>query len=117
MNDEILVAHIINENKVVLNIGSYEDVSEGDIFMVYALSDDDIKDPRTGKSLGRLELVKGRGKVINVQEHMCTIESIETKIRKKTRSSVAFPFSSVDESISESIPFDHVYVGDYAKKI
>lgn len=71
------VAKVIDEFKVVINRGSEDGVKEGDKYQIYYLSDQDIVDPETEESLGKLEYLVGVGKVINVQEKMCTVESSE----------------------------------------
>ena len=60
------VAKIISPTQVVLAAGSEHGVKEGMQFIIYELSDE-ILDPETKESLGRLELVKGRVKASHVQ--------------------------------------------------
>lgn len=64
------VAKVIDNYKLVINRGSENGIREGQRMLVYGISDEDIKDPRTGESLGYLELVRGTGKIISVQEKM-----------------------------------------------
>ena len=84
------VVEIIDDGmKLVINAGAGTGIEPGQRYLVYALSDYEIMDPDTGKSLGFLELVRGTGKVTHVQEAMSTIESDvyerapETKIVRK----------------------------------
>lgn len=60
------VAKILSPTQVVLAAGSEHGVKEGMQFIIYELSDE-ILDPETKESLGRLELVKGRVKASHVQ--------------------------------------------------
>ena len=69
-----LVAKILDKRKVVLNRGSRNGISNGDNFVVFSLGEE-IHDPKTGESLGILEEIKG--KVIHVQDHICTIQTYE----------------------------------------
>ena len=69
--------------QVVINAGRNENIKKDDKFVIYDLGKE-IFDPMTGDSLGKLELVKGIGKVVHLQEKIAIIESI--KYRKgKTR--------------------------------
>ena len=69
------VAKIIDEYKVVINAGSRQDVCEGQKYLIYAIDNNEIFDPDTGRSLGYLEIVKGTGIVTHVQEKIATLES------------------------------------------
>lgn len=120
------VASIINDYKLVLNVGRKHNVEKGFRFSVYSISESDIIDPDTKKSLGKLELPLGTGKVISVQENMCIIESDMysksiSKISKKT-TPLGFLSSMYDQQIvteefpNDDIhePFDNVQIGDSA---
>ena len=84
---------------MVLNVGSDDGIAENDKFIVYGLEEEDIIDPETGKSLGKLEMYRGRGAVVFVYDKICVIEAISN------------PFLSTDDNFVEA------KVGDYAKKI
>ena len=71
---EGLVARILNEESVVINRGSAHGVKEGMRFAIFAELDE-VKDPETGASLGRLELVKTRVVASHVQESMTTCDA------------------------------------------
>ena len=62
MNKEIKVAKVLSETQLVLNVGSNDGIKEDSRFLVYSIEDEDILDPVTGESLGKLEYVKGRGR-------------------------------------------------------
>lgn len=108
---QIQVAYIINDEKLVLNVGSNDGISEGQEFLIYGLSEDDIIDPATGLSLGRLELVRGTGIVDYIQDKICIIK---TNTLKKA------PTFSISQALTGEvhyIPFDSPRVGDYAREI
>jgi len=63
------VAQIIDESLIVLNVGEAAGVTPGMQFVVFE-EGDEVKDPESGASLGRVELVKGLIVVTHVQEHM-----------------------------------------------
>lgn len=69
------VARILTDEALVINRGSAHGVREGMRFVIYAELDE-VTDPETGKSLGKLELVKARVVATHVQEGMtiCTAE-------------------------------------------
>ena len=54
-------------------------VSVGMKFMVYGHSEEQIEDPETGADLGVLEIPKGEGRVIHLQEKIATIISTATR--------------------------------------
>lgn len=118
--NNICVVYIIDEYQLAINVGKSQGISIGDKYQVYALSNKEIIDPYTSQSLGYLEIIKGSGKVISVQESMSIIKSIErsafpTKIIKKSPYGL---FSESEEHVSqEYLPFDNPAVGDLAKKI
>ena len=60
--------------RAVLNRGARHGVTLGRRFLIYTLDEGELTDPDSGEPLGRLERVKASGKVINVQERMCTLQ-------------------------------------------
>jgi hypothetical protein len=67
--------------EIVINRGLRQGVKPGDRFLVFGIGPH-ITDPDTGEDLGQLELVRGRGEVVHVQEHLATICTLE---RRRTR--------------------------------
>lgn len=127
----IRVASIIDSHTIVLNAGSDDGIRASTSFLIYGQGEEVI-DPETQESLGILEVVRGRGKVIHLQEKLCTVESITTKTvpgAKKTirreRSGLnkgIFGHMSPIEEIEEGartvdVPFDNVLIGDFARKL
>ena len=119
------IATILNDYKVVINAGAENGVCTGQRYLIYALSDDEILDPDTGKSLGYLEIVKGTGIVTHVQNNMATLESdtyknFSTKYRKPTNAILKPYFSSPSEEIEterRQMPFDDPDIGDFVKQV
>ena len=117
-----LVAKICNERKVVLNKGSKDGISNGDKFVVFNLGEE-IHDPKTGKSLGILEEIKGKGEVIHAQAHMCTIQTYEFEMVQVPLeipvSHVLTPPLVYREPKKKKVyrEFVGVQCGDYARKI
>lgn len=118
------VAKIIDECKVAINRGTAHKVKEGQRFLIYELSKEEIKDPITGKSLGYLEMPKGTGKVIYVQEQMSIIESDKREPSERRTIKRKYPFTPFTGEEEETIlppmhlvPFDDTKIGDKAKPI
>lgn len=63
------VASIQDNFRVVINAGSDDGVDEDMEFVIYSPGEE-IIDPETGKSLGKLEKVKGRIEIVHVQPTM-----------------------------------------------
>lgn len=113
------VAKVIDEHKLVINRGSEHGIREGQRMLVYHISDEDIKDPETGESLGFLELVRGTGKIIFIQEKMSIIESDKVK-RIPPKNNYIDPLQSFGEQVfgkEIKLPFDNPQIGDKIKPI
>ncbi len=118
-----LVAKILGKRKVVLNKGSHDGISEGDEFLVFTLGEE-IHDPKTGESLGILEEIKGKGKVVHAQDHLCTIQTYEFDLVPVPReqnpyllSMQPFPYYGEREKRKVYREFVGVQRGDYARKV
>ena len=64
--DTIKVIKLINEYKIVVNKGENAGIKLGQVFLVYKEAEE-LFDPDTDESLGKLEITKGKGKVVHVQ--------------------------------------------------
>ncbi len=133
-NDNILVAEIINRYTLVINKGEYQGVENGQRYLIYEIGEE-ILDPTTKKTLGKLELVKGTGKIVHTQENIATISSdmkspplrsITRKGRSGSgiasgmalmRSLISEPDEVIEELPAEKVAFDNPQVGDIARKI
>ena len=119
----IVVVKVIDELTLVLNKGSDDGISKDDSFLVYYVEQEDIKDPISGESLGKLEIVRGSGSVVHVQPKMCTIKSNRTEsggriIRRSSSSTLRMIMGeTVEYPESQAIPFDYPQVGDFAKPV
>ena len=127
MNDtesvSIKVAEKINEYKLVINRGSTSDIKMNQRFLVYTYGKE-VTDPDTGQSLGKLEIVRGTGRVLHLQELQATIESdMERHVRRLRRYPDAFSLFSKGlggEEVTyetEKIPFESPEVGDMVKPV
>jgi len=100
------VAKVIDDFSVVINKGSADGVEKGQRFLVYEIGEE-VADPDTGESLGRLELVRGTGAVTHVQERIATVESDRfekpMKTVRKIRRNEPYPslFGRASETVEE----------------
>src|SRR5258708_4141302 len=103
------VAAVLDRYQVVINRGRKHGVKLGQTFLVFS-SGPEIIDPVTGDNLGSLELVKGRGKVIHLQDNLATLRSASTK---GVYSSNPNPFSLGSPQLIryDEQPFETVDVG------
>lgn len=128
-NKKISVAKVIDEYTIVLNQGYEDGIEMGQRFLIYSIGEE-IIDPETKENLGKLEIVRGTGKVTHLQERIATIGSdMKTPPQKTIRkskpgglASVARLYSFGSEEIEEYLPpqsvrFEYAEVGDFAKPI
>jgi hypothetical protein len=115
--------------EVVINRGARDGVKVGDNFLIFGYGPD-LADPETGEELGTLEVVRGRGLVIHVQDRVATLRSTEKRrrrgrtkrVREVRRSAIAGVFGPetvVEEEIpeDEDVPFADIKVGDLARPV
>lgn len=119
-----IVAKIIDDYRLVINRGGDDNVKVGQRFLIYRRSDEQILDPVSQEFLGYLEIVRGSGKVIHVQDRMSTIESDRRDLPKRrivrNTSAISFFTGGSDETIvlpGRLMPFGDPQVGDLAKRI
>ncbi len=125
------VVKVIDRFTVVINAGTSKGVQQGKAFLLVGIGES-IIDPDTGESLGSLEIVRGKAKVVHVQERMATLTSADIEKQPDTReikkvsstgrggsiASIFGPQDTITESIKPSEPklkqFSGVEVGDFA---
>ena len=105
--------------RLVINRGENDGVRLQQRVLVYSVSNEEIKDPNTGESLGHLEIVKGTGRVVHLQDKVATIESDKTRsyLRKSVSPYGSFLREQEVIEVSELVPFDNPQVGDFVKPI
>ncbi len=74
------VLEVLSPYKVLINLGREKGAIKGMKFIIYE-EGSVIYDPKTGKAVEKLELVKGEVEVIHVQEKMSVAASFETEKR------------------------------------
>jgi hypothetical protein len=119
------VVHVVDAQylpfEVIINRGARHGLKVGDRFLVFGIGPE-ISDPDTGENLGRIELVRGRGEVIHVQDKLATLRSIEQSRGRRgkriTRQYTSFIGPTVEEEIPpEQLPFEGISLGDIARRI
>ena len=55
--------------ELAINRGSRDGIKPGQKYLVFGFGPE-LRDPDTGENLGRIELVRGRGEVVHVQDHI-----------------------------------------------
>lgn len=125
---EAIVAKIINSEKIVINRGRNDGIEPGQRFQLYE-DGEDIIDPETKESLGCIEIIKGTGKAIHVQDKMTTIASDMKAAPSKTirrnpssmgtflGSSIARNFQEEEILPPETIDFEDPKIGDRVRAI
>lgn len=115
------VAKVIDSTKIVINRGSEHDMKLNQKVLVYSISNEEIKDPETGELLGYLEVYKGTGKIVSIQDKLSIIESDRNEFAEALAYSMSYPFSPAsipsNTSVCNKIPFEDPEVGDLVKLI
>jgi hypothetical protein len=113
--------------EVVISRGARDGLRLGQRFVVFTYGPE-VEDPDTGENLGRIELVRGRGEIIHLQDNMATVRSVEKRpsrpskrvIRDTGMLAIATGRGHVIEEDwppEEVLPFRHISVGDFAKPV
>jgi len=121
------VVHVSSDDELVINWGADDGVKRGDVFLVYGRGPL-ITDPDTGKDLGRLELVRGRGEVVHVQASIATLRSLERRsgrllrrLVKEARGGAAWLPAQIEEEFPSDeetrLPFNRPEIGDLARPV
>ena len=127
VGEEDRVESTFGPMEVVINRGLRQGLKQGDRFLVFGIGPR-IVDPDTGEDLGELELVRGQGKIVHLQNDIATIRSIGRRRTRPAKRIIreADPHSLFDwnrkvieEELSPEveIPFEGVRLGDLAKPI
>jgi hypothetical protein len=122
------VVHITSPFEVVINHGQSDFVKPGDRFVIFG-EGPQIRDPDSGQDLGTLELVRGQGEVIHVQDHLATIRTLQRnrihatkRITRELGGLYALADMGrklVEEELApeQEAPFVGVCLGDHARLI
>lgn len=122
MANEAITVIAVFSYSVLINKGYKDKVKKGQKYLIYSISDEIIIDPDTRKPIGNLEIVKGIGKVTEVEEHRAFLHSDEfetsyiTIKRPKIISNEQLPEEkTVEREITKA--FHDVKIGDLVKRI
>ena len=107
------VVKIISPSVLVINQGAQDGITDLSQFVVFTY-DEEIIDPETQESLGRLENVRGRGKVKHLQDRITTI--ISTMKRKEQSWGQGFVAGfGPPVMVDVLVPFQEPQVGDLVR--
>lgn len=114
------VSKVVDDYTLVLNRGSKDGIENNFRFLIYEIGEE-IFDPDTKEPLGKLEVIKGIGKVTHLQEKMCTITSDQyEKSSSKTISRPILGFLNMEQvyyNEKVKLSFDSPNIGNLAKYI
>jgi hypothetical protein len=104
------VVNIVNSTTAVINAGELSGVKLGEIFLLVGLGDI-IIDPDTKEEIERLEIIRGKARVIHVQSRIATVQAYETvregdikEIKKvSNRGGGLVTFVGPQDTVTESI--------------
>ena|SRR5260370_16353894 len=116
MDDPPRVAAVLDEYEVVLNKGSDDGIRMGETLLIYGMGPE-ISDPVTGRNLGPVERVRGRGRVIHVQKSLATVRSLETKPMYSPTNNMLMFLTKPQPTHYQDLPFKNVECGDLARPI
>lgn len=113
------VVKVIDPNRLAINRGSRHGVKVGQHFVFYDQCSEELTDPETGESLGRLELVKASGKVEHVQERMSLIRAEKGigSIWTAQLLGLGAALTQDRDALAQYLPFQNVKRGDLAKPV
>lgn len=119
MNIEGKIVQVLNNMEIVINLGTMHGLEDGNEILVYKLGDE-IIDPDTGESLGKLEYVIGQGKVQHAQEKMSTVRSSDYELTEVEDGFTHNPIFGIKPKIKKEkreLPFRNPQVGNLVRKI
>lgn len=114
------VVHVVGSyeaaTEVVIDRGSLDFVKVGDRFVIIGRGPI-IHDPDTGEALGTLELLRGHGEVVHVQDRLATIRSTGRRKDQPTKRVLSHFGNVIEEVIAPDIimPFKNIRLGDQAR--
>lgn len=116
------IAEVLDKYTVVINRGREHGIKDDAKFKIVTLGEE-IIDPETRTSLGRLEILKGKVKVLHVQEKITTLTSYvyeqEPEVRKIARTGLQY-FGRETEEVSSKevlVTLKNPRVGDWLIQI
>ena len=109
MSKQLLVAQVIDNYTLILNKGLNDGIKENQKYLVYKLGDIFI-DPETQEDLGRWEIIRGKGEIIEVRDKYSVLKS-------RNLSNALISFSAALTGAYKYSPFESPQRGDIAKLI
>ena len=101
------VAKVLSDSKVIITKGSNDGLTKGQRLCVYSKGEE-VVDPETGESLGHIEVIKGNGYIVQIQERISILEAKIDPIN-------LFMKRATKEVLEQKPVFNDVREGDFAK--
>jgi hypothetical protein len=111
MKPEGKVVSLMDEYTLIANIGEDDGVEEEDRYVVYTLSDE-IEDPDTGESLGRIEYTKALVRPVHIKDNMSIMRSDEST--KSPLQTQLMPLTGSTKKLADKANFQ--YADDEVKE-
>ena len=119
------VVTVVDGYRLVINRGARDGVKAGQQWLVYGISKTNVLDPESGEDLGVLEIVRGVGAVVHVQDKLATLRSvakgpgIKRTVRRRELSfgGLGPTEEEVFRDDGELLPFEDPEKGDFAKLV
>jgi len=99
------IVKILDQYKVLVNIGADSGIKRGMDFIIYS-EGETVEDPESHEVLGKLENVKARLKVSHIQEEFSILESSETEERTPLTSKAWLDFLSLYRAVRKPLPLE-----------
>ena len=77
------IALILDEQRLLINLGKEDGVAIGDKFIIFE-DGQEVTDPATNQSLGKLELIKAQVEAVHVQEKLSLVMPIKKETTTQT---------------------------------
>lgn len=115
------VVAVIGYDRLVFNRGTSHGIKKGQRFLVYALGKE-LFDPETAETLGQLELVRGSGVAVHVQDRLTTLQSDSRspntkRVIRRPEWMISGRMEEVIEETGETLPFEDPAVGDLVRPL
>ncbi len=112
------VASVLSSDRVVINRGSRDGIQVGERYLVYERTNEEIRDPSTQELLGRLEIPKGTGRIVSVQERIAVLES-DRQLPRNAGGLAEAAWTGIGELMTPGrmAPFRSATVGDAVKRL
>lgn len=108
------IAQIIDETRLILNVGTRDGVQANQVFLIYQ-EGEEVFDPETKESLGKFEIPKGKVIIETVQERMSFARTLKRNRNSGTQQKTLSEMM-VEASTPLSSEFEKLAIDPYSVK-